>query len=275
MLPPGGRQPTSISMKLTPPKFRELKGTRKIVMLTAYDFPSAAILDGCGVDVILVGDSLGNVVQGRTTTLSVTLEQMIYHAEMVVRAVSDTLVVVDLPFPFCQLGPKAATKAAARILKETQADAVKIEGGADRASTIAAVVAAGIPVVGHCGLLPQAVRKLGRFVVQRQREQILADVAAVEAAGAFGVVLECITADIADEATRLANIPTIGIGAGSHCDGQVLVFHDLLGFSADRAKTPRHVKRYADLRQTIEGAAKQYADEVRNGIFPGKESSFR
>ena len=263
-------------MKLTPPKFRELKGTRKIVMLTAYDFPSAAILDACGVDAVLVGDSLGNVVQGRKTTLPVTLEQVIYHAEMVVRAVSEALVIVDIPFPFCQLGPKAATKAAARILKETQADAVKIEGGADRAGTIAAVTAAGIPVIGHCGLLPQDVRKLGEFAVQRDRERILADAAAVESAGAFGIVLECMTTDIAAEATRLAGIPTIGIGAGPHCDGQVLVFHDLLGFSPGKnAKVPRHTKRYADLRQTIEDAAKQYAKDVQNGVFPGKENSFR
>ncbi len=263
--------------KLTPPKFRELKhDARKIVMLTAYDFPSAAILDGCGVDAILVGDSLGNVVQGRKTTLPVTLEQVIYHAEMVVRAVSNALVVVDIPFPLCQLGPKAATKAAARILKETLADAVKIEGGADRAQTIAAVVAAGIPVIGHCGLLPQDVRKLGGFVVQRQREQLLADVVAVEAAGAFGVVLECMATDIAAEATRQVGIPTIGIGAGSHCDGQVLVFHDLLDFSpSEDAKVPRHVKRYANLRQIIGDAAKLYAEEVRNGVFPAEENSFR
>ena len=256
-------------MKLTPPKFLELKQSgRKIVMLTAYDFPSAEILDGCGVvDAVLVGDSLGNVVQGRQTTLPVTLDQMIYHAEMVARAVSNALVVVDLPFPFCQLGPEAATKAAARILKETLADAVKIEGGADRGATIAAVVAAGIPVIGHCGLLPQAVRKVGAFVVQRDRERVLADVAAVESAGAFGIVLECITADIAAEATQVAGIPTIGIGAGPYCDGQVLVFHDLLGFSAD-AKVPRHVKCYADLQQTIRNAVKQYAEDVRREEAP-------
>ena len=270
-------------------------------MLTAYDFPSAAILDACDdvldsfpvdsvlvgdalgnvsipvtcdVDAVLVGDSLGNVVQGRETTLPVTLDQIIYHAEMVARAVSNTLVIVDIPFPCCQLGPKAATKAAARILKETQADAVKIEGGADRAATVAAVVAAGIPVIGHCGLLPQDVRRLGGYVVQRDRERLLADVAAVEAAGAFGVVLECIAADIAAEATKKVGIPTIGIGAGPHCDGQVLVFHDLLGFSAG-AKVSRHVKRYADLRRIIGGAVKQYADEVRNGTFPGEENFFR
>ena len=260
--------------KLTPPKFRELKGTRKIVMLTAYDFPSAAIIDDCGVDAILVGDSLGNVVQGRNTTLHVTLDQVIYHAEMVVRAVSHALVVVDLPFPFCQLGPKAATRGAARIFKETLADAVKIEGGADRAATIAAVVAAGIPVIGHCGLLPQNVRRLGGFAVQREREKILSDIAAVEAAGAFGVVLECTTTGIAAEATQQAAVPIIGIGAGSHCDGQVLVFHDLLGFSAD-AKVSRHVKRYAELRQTIEVATKRYAEEVRRGTFPAEENSFR
>ena len=238
------------------------------MVLTAYDFPSAAILDACGVDAILVGDSLGNVVQGRQTTLPVTLDQIIYHAEMVARAASRALVIVDLPFPFCQLGPKTATKAAARILKETQADAVKIEGGANRAATIAAVVEAGIPVIGHCGLLPQDVHRLGGYVVQRDQDRLLADVAAVEVTGAFGVVLECVTADIAAKATRKTGIPTIGIGAGSHCDGQVLVFHDLLGFSAD-AKVPRHVKRYADLRQTIGDAVKQYVEEVQNGTFPG------
>ncbi len=261
--------------KLTPPQFRDLKNRRKIVMLTAYDYPGAALADQAGVDVILVGDSLGNVVQGKATTLPVTLKQIIYHAEMVTRAVSNAMVAVDLPFPFCQLGPKAALRAATKILKETLADAVKIEGGADRAPTIAAVVAAGIPVIGHCGLLPQNVRKMGGFTVQRNREQLLADVAAVEDAGAIGIVLECMPAPIAAEATRSISIPTIGIGAGPDCDGQVLVFHDMLGFTAsETTKIPKHVKKYADLRRIVGDAISAYADDVRNKTFPTDENSF-
>lgn len=263
-------------MKLTPPKIRAYKEDgRKIVMLTAYDYPSARILDEAGIDVLLTGDSLGNVVQGKATTLPVTLDEVVYHAEMVARAARRALVVVDIPFPFCQLGPEEAIRAGARILKETQADAVKLEGGEKRASTIAALVEAGIPVLGHCGLLPQEVRRSGGYHVQRRREQLLRDVKAVEDAGAFGLVLECVETDIAGEATRSIGIPTIGIGSGAACDGQVLVFHDLLGFTPpEQTRLPKHVRQYADLRSVVSEAVRRYADEVRNVVFPDEQTSF-
>lgn len=262
--------------KLTPPKIRALKRDgKKIVMLTAYDYPSARLADAAGVDILLVGDSLANVVQGKTTTLPVTLEEVIYHAEMVVRAAENALVVVDIPFPFCQLGPTEAVRAAARILKDTCAGAVKMEGGERRAPLVEALVEAGIPVMGHCGLLPQEVLRDGGYFIQRQREQLLKDVEAVQQAGAFSVVLECVTQDIAAEVSKTVEIPTIGIGSGPGCDGQVLVFHDLLGFKPpEQTKTPKHVRRYADLQTIIADAVRRYADEVRDGDFPGEENSF-
>ncbi|MCL2742544.1 MAG: 3-methyl-2-oxobutanoate hydroxymethyltransferase [Planctomycetaceae bacterium] len=259
-------------MKLTPPKIKNYKKEqRKIVMLTAYDYPTARILDAAGIDILLVGDSMGNVVQGKKTTLPVTVEQIIYHAEMVARAADSALVVADLPFPFCQLGAADAVQAAARIIKETLVDAVKIEGGEKRAKTIEALTDAGIPVMGHCGLLPQDIHQTGGFFIQRQREQLLKDVAAVQAAGAFAVVLECVGKTIAAEATAALDIPTIGIGSGADCDGQVLVIHDVLGFTPEEQAIPKHAKRYADLHSMIFEAAKQYADDVRGMHFPVKE----
>jgi len=253
--------------RVTIPVFRELKhSSRKISVLTAYDFPSAKLADEAGMDAVLVGDSLANVVQGRTTTLPVTLEQMIYHAQMVRRAVKRALIVVDMPFPTCQLGPKTAIESAARVLQETEVDAVKIEGGKNRAETIRAVVEAGIPVFGHCGLLPQNIKMTGGYKIQRDGKQLLEDVLAVEQAGAFAVVLELIPDDLAKELTAATSIPTIGIGAGKHCDGQVLVFHDVLGFS-DRP-APKHVKSYAKLYQIAVEALRQYRDDVETGKFP-------
>ncbi|MGL6195642.1 MAG: 3-methyl-2-oxobutanoate hydroxymethyltransferase [Thermoguttaceae bacterium] len=258
-------------MKITVPKFQMRKGEAKLCMLTAYDFTSARLADAAGIDAVLVGDSLGNVVQGKPTTLSVKLRDMIYHAEMVARAVSNALIVVDIPFPHCQLGPKEAVKAAAKIMKFTQADAVKIEGGTKRTEVIRAVVDAGIPVMGHCGLLPQDVKKIGKFSVQRNVESLFADVEAVEKAGVFSVVLECIPTDLAKQVTQKTSVPTIGIGAGPHCDGQVVVFHDMLGFNETN---PKHVKTYANLGKTITDAVKSYCSEVRSGIFPGEAQSF-
>ncbi|MDR3181748.1 MAG: 3-methyl-2-oxobutanoate hydroxymethyltransferase [Planctomycetaceae bacterium] len=254
--------------KLSPPKIISYKKDgRKIVMLTAYDYPGAKLLDEAGVDILLVGDSLGNVVQGKSTTLPVTLDEVIYHAEMVARAATQALVAVDLPFPYCQLGPQEALRAGARILKETLADAVKVEGGANRAATIAALTDAGIPVLGHCGLRPQEIRQTGGYHLQRERELLFQDITAVEQAGAFGIVLECLEPELAKEATQAVSIPTIGIGAGPHTDGQVLVFHDLLGYIPNRTKVPKHVKQYADLRSIITGAVQQYADDVRSGMY--------
>jgi 3-methyl-2-oxobutanoate hydroxymethyltransferase len=262
--------------QLTPPRIKTFKNAgRKITALTVYDYPSAKLLDSAGVDVLLVGDSLGNVVQGKPTSLSVTLDQMIYHAEMVARAAENALVIVDLPFPYCQLGATDAVRAGARILKETLAGAVKIEGGERRANTIAALVEAGIPVCGHCGLCPQDIRQTGGYFVQRDKEQLLRDIQAVEQAGAFAVVLECIEAELAKEATQAVSIPTIGIGSGSHCDGQILVFHDVLGYTPERQSALKHAKQYADLYTIISAAARQYVKEVRDGVFPGEEHSFQ
>ena len=261
---------------LTPPKIRAFKnGERKIVALTVYDYPSAKILDSAGIDIVLVGDSLGNVVQGKPTTLSVTLDQMIYHSEMVARAVQNAFTVVDLPFPYCQLGADEAVRAGARILKETLAGAVKLEGGESRAQTIATLVEAGIPVLGHCGLRPQEIRQTGGYFVQRQREQLFRDIQAVEQAGAFAVVLECLEAELAKEATQAVSIPTIGIGSGPHCDGQVLVFHDALGYTPERSSPLKHVKQYVDLHTVISDAVRKYMEEVQNGTFPADEHSFQ
>jgi 3-methyl-2-oxobutanoate hydroxymethyltransferase len=244
---------------------------RKISMLTAYDYPTARLIDSADIDAILVGDSLGMVVQGHANTLPVTLEQVIYHAEMVGRAVRHALVVVDMPFPTYHLGVREAIASAARILKETRCQAVKLESGADQAEVIAALVGAGIPVMAHCGLRPQSIHQLGGYGVQRDREQLLADAHAAAEAGAFAIVLECIVADVATEITRSLRIPTIGIGAGAGCDGQVLVIHDLLGLTVDHV--PRHVKVYADLAGQISQAVARYRDEVRDGTFPGAEQT--
>jgi 3-methyl-2-oxobutanoate hydroxymethyltransferase len=202
----------------------------------------------------------------------VTLEEMIYHAEMVGRAVRHALVVVDMPFPSFHLGTYKAIENAGRILKETRCQAVKLEGGVEQAEVIAALVSAGIPVMAHCGLRPQSIHQLGGYRVQRDERQLLADAQAAESSGAFAMVLECIPVDTAARITAAVKIPTIGIGAGAGCDGQILVINDLLGLNAGRV--PRHVKEYADLKRTIVQAVSQFRDEVREGTFPGKEHIF-
>lgn len=244
----------------------------KISMLTAYDFPMGRLLDEAGIDIILVGDSLGAVIQGRQTTLPVTLDQVIYHAEMVGRAVENALVVVDMPFPTFHLGKYRTIENAARILKETLCRAVKIEGGEKQAEVIESVVDAGIPVMGHIGLRPQSIHQLGGYSIQRDRDGLLADAKAVQRAGAFAVVLECISATLAKEVTESIEIPTIGIGAGPHCDGQVLVVHDLLGLTPGRV--PRHVQVYAELGKMIGKAVSQYSEDVRSGAFPSAKQAF-
>jgi 3-methyl-2-oxobutanoate hydroxymethyltransferase len=258
---------------LTVPEFSALKGQRKICMLTAYDYPMAELLDECELDGMLVGDSLSMVVQGHENTLPVTLEEMIYHAEIVGRAVRRALVVVDLPFPSYHLGVYKAVENAGQVLKRTRCQAVKLEGGADQAEVIKGLVAAGIPVMAHVGLRPQSVHQLGGYKVQRDAPRLLADAQAAAAAGAFAVLLECIPAALAAEITRALDVPTIGIGAGAECDGQILVLHDLLGLTSGRV--PKHVKPYAQLRDLVKTAVTTYREDVRSGGFPGPDQTFQ
>lgn len=260
--------------RITVPGFMAMKAAgQKISMLTAYDFSMARLLDEAGIDALLVGDSLAMVVQGHETTLPVTLDEMIYHAKLVGRAVRHALTIVDLPFPTYHVGRRRAIEAAGRVLKETRCQAVKLEGSADQAEVIQALVGAGIPVMAHCGLRPQNVHVLGGYRVQRQREQLLTDARAAEQAGAFGVVLECVPAEVAEAITSELKIPTIGIGAGNRCDGQVLVVNDLLGMTT--TYMPRFVKCYADLKTTISAAVGRYREEVQNRQFPGPEQTFK
>jgi 3-methyl-2-oxobutanoate hydroxymethyltransferase len=254
--------------RMTVPRFIDMKRRgEKICMLTAYDYPVAKMLDQAGVDAILVGDSMSMVVQGHENTLPVKLEEMIYHAELVGRAVEHALVVVDMPFPSYLLGVYKAIENAGRILKETRCQAVKLEGGADQADVIAGLVAAGIPVMAHVGLRPQNIHQLGGYKINRDETGLVADARAAQQAGAFAIVLECIPADIAQKISADLAIPTIGIGAGPDCDGQVLVVHDLLGLTS--GYVPKHVKQYAQLGDVIDRAVKAYCEDVRGHNFPG------
>jgi len=257
---------------VTVPRFVEAKKQgRKLSVLTAYDFLWVGLIDAAGVDAILVGDSLGMVVQGKATTLPVTLDEIIYHAEMVVRAVRRALVVVDMPFLTFQIGPAQAVENAGAILKRTGAQAVKLEGGVHQAATIAALSAADIPVMAHVGLKPQWVLKRGGYKVQRDAERLLADARAAEEAGAFALVLECIPRAIARSITGELSIPTIGIGAGPDCDGQVLVTQDMLGLTGNFR--PKFVKQFADLSAQATSAVRQYIAEVQAGAFPDEGHS--
>ena len=259
--------------QMTVPKFVALKSEgRKISMLTAYDFSMAELLDTAGIEGILVGDSMSMVLQGHPNTLAVTLDEIIYHAEMVGRAVRNALVVVDMPFPSYQVGIHKAIENAGRILKETRCQAVKLEGGAEQARVIAGIVSAGIPVMAHVGLRPQSIHLLGGYKVQRDADRLLNDAQSAERAGAFALVLECIPKKIAAKITQSIDIPTIGIGAGGGCDGQVLVLNDLLGLTG--GKVPRFVKTYADLRCDITNAVTRYRDDVRSGEFPEQSHTF-
>lgn len=241
-------------------------------MVTAYDFAFAQLIDSAGVEGILVGDSMSMVVQGHDSTLPVTLDEMIYHAEMVGRAVEHALVVVDMPFPSFHLGTHKAIENAGRILKESRCQAVKLESGVEQADTIAALVSAGIPVMAHCGLRPQSVHQLGGYRVQRDSDALMADARAAEDAGAFAIVLECIPREIAKDISERISIPTIGIGAGADCDGQVLVLHDLLGITS--GYVPKFVKAYADLKSEVTRAVTEYRDDVRSGAFPSRQHGF-
>ncbi len=249
---------------------------QKIAMLTAYDFSTAQLLDEAEIDVILVGDSLGNVVLGYDTTLPVTIEDMLHHTKAVTRGNRKSLIIGDMPFLTYHTSAADALRNAGRFLQEAGAQGVKLEGGKERLEVIKTIVDAGIPVMGHLGLTPQSVHQLGGFKVQGKSDQaarkLLDDALALEQAGVFALVLECIPGDLASKVTESLGIPTIGIGAGVGCDGQVLVIHDLLGLNGN--KVPKFVKQYANLRQEMLAAVLAYKDEVSGGNFPGPEHTF-
>lgn len=248
----------------------------KITMITAYDATMARLVDLAEIDIVLVGDSLGMVVQGHEDTLSVTLEDMIYHSRCVSRGLKQAHLTVDMPFMSYQVSVEEALRNAGRIIKEGAAQSVKLEGGARTAPAIDKIVQAGIPVMGHIGLTPQSVNTLGGWRVQgrseAQADQLMQDALAVQDAGAFSLVLEMVPAELAAEVTAALSIPTIGIGAGIDCDGQVLVCNDLLGFNLDFS--PKFLKRYASLQDPMVDAIKTFVNEVRQGQFPGEEHSF-
>ncbi len=263
--------------KVTVPEIRKMKQKgEKITALTAYDYSFARILDEAGVDILLVGDSLGSVIQGLESTLPVTLDEMIYHTKTVVRGRKRALVVADMPFLSFQVSIEEAKRNAGRFLQEAGAEAVKVEGGARILETIKAIVQMEVPVMGHVGLTPQSIHRFGGYRVQgkekEQREVIMQDAIAVQEGGAFSIVLEGIPMDLAKEITRRLSIPTIGIGAGIDCDGQVLVVHDMLGLF--EMYTPKFVKRYADLKGIMADAVKNFIAEVKEEKFPDEEHSF-
>jgi 3-methyl-2-oxobutanoate hydroxymethyltransferase len=267
--------------KVTVPDLIKRKGVGEpIVAITAYDFPFTRIVDSAGIDLILVGDSLGMVVQGLDTTLPVSMDEMVYHCRMVTRARPRALVVGDLPFLSYQINPSEAVANAGRLIKEGGVEAVKLEGGLAVAEALRAIASVDIPVMGHIGLTPQSVHRMGGHKVQGrargekpgQRDRVIADALAVEDAGAFAIVLEGIPRDLAAEITARLTIPTIGIGAGPDCDGQILVLHDVLGLS-DRV-SPRFAKRYAEVWHVASEAVRAYVEDVRSGVFPTDQHSF-
>jgi 3-methyl-2-oxobutanoate hydroxymethyltransferase len=261
------------SRPMTVPDFAAAKARGvRLTLLTAYDYTLARLLDEAGVDGILVGDSLANVMQGEDNTLGVTLDEMIYHTRLVARAVRHSLLIADLPFMTYQVSPQQALESAGRLVKEGRAHAIKLEGGRRSAAAVAAITAADIPVMGHIGLTPQSVHRFGGFRVQRDESRLLDDAQAVEEAGAFALIAECIPAELAGKMRETLKIPIIGIGAGAECDGQVLVTHDLLGLTSDFR--PRFVKHYAALGQEVLRAVAEYCREVRDGQFPGPEHAF-
>ena len=262
--------------RVTVASLRERKPVgEKIAMLTAYDYPSARILDESGVDIILVGDSCGNVMMGRPNTLSVTMDEMLHHTRIVSRAVEHALVIADMPFMSYQVSPEEAVRNAGRFVAEAGAHGVKLEGSADKfGPAIAGILRAGIPVMGHIGLLPQSVHQIGGYKVQGRspecRVRLKDEAQGLEQAGCFAMVIECVPADLAAEITALVSIPTLGIGAGAQCDGQVLVLHDILGWG-----TTRFTKTFADVRSLMQKACGDYVAEVRAGTFPGVDNQYK
>ena len=263
--------------RITTASLLEMKANNeKIAMLTAYDYTLANLVDQAGIDVILVGDSASNVMAGHETTLPITLDQMIYHASSVVRAVKRALIVVDLPFGTYQSDSKEALRSAIRIMKESGAHAVKVEGGEQIKPSIERIVEAGIPVMGHLGLTPQSIYKFGTYTVRAREEQeadqLLEDAELLEQLGCFGIVLEKIPAELAQKVSERVRIPVIGIGAGPGVDGQVLVLHDMLGMSKEFS--PRFLRRYLDLDSLIRGAIGQYTQDVKSQNFPNDEEKY-
>jgi 3-methyl-2-oxobutanoate hydroxymethyltransferase len=263
--------------KVTTHVLQEMKNSgEKISMLTGYDFSMARIIDTAGIDVILVGDSASNVMAGHETTLPITLDQMIYHASSVVRAVNRALVVVDMPFGSYQGNSKEALSSAIRIMKESGGHAVKMEGGQEILESITRILTAGIPVMGHLGLTPQSIYKFGTYVVRAQEkdeaERLIEDAKALEAAGCFAIVLEKIPADLAAKVAKVVTIPIIGIGAGNGVDGQVLVVHDMLGINNEF--NPRFLRKYHNLYQEMLGSFHRYIEDVKSGDFPNEEESY-
>ncbi|MBS4028908.1 MAG: 3-methyl-2-oxobutanoate hydroxymethyltransferase [Ignavibacteriales bacterium] len=252
------------------------KSGEKITVLTAYDYLFGKLLDEAGIDIILVGDSLGNVVQGKSTTLSVTLDEIIYHTKLVRRAVKRALVVADMPFLSYQISEEDAIRNCGRVMKETGAEAIKLEGGEAVAETIHRLTSVGIPVMGHLGLTPQSVHQFGGYQLRgkekREAQQMKRDAKLLEQSGCFAIVLEKIPSSLASAITKSVSIPTIGIGAGKQCDGQVLVTHDMLGLFEEF--TPKFVRKYLNLSQDIRSAFQHYRDDVQKGKFPNEKESF-
>jgi 3-methyl-2-oxobutanoate hydroxymethyltransferase len=263
--------------RITTNTIQEMKQKgEKIAMLTSYDYSMATIVDEGGIDVILVGDSASNVMAGHETTLPITLDQMIYHAASVVRAVKRALVVVDLPFGSYQGNSKEALNSAIRIMKESGAHAVKLEGGLEIRESVERIITAGIPVMGHLGLTPQSIYKFGTYTVRAKElaeaEKLMQDILVLQEAGCFSVVLEKIPAKLAKEATDSVTIPTIGIGAGQHCDGQVLVINDMIGLT--KGFKPRFLRQYLNLFEEINGAVQSYVKDVKAGDFPNQKEQY-
>ena len=263
--------------RITTNTLSEMKGSgEKIAMLTAYDYTLAGIIDKAGIDVILVGDSASNVMAGHETTLPITLDQIIYHASSVVRAVKRALVVVDLPFGTYQSDSKEALRSAIKIMKESGAHAVKLEGGSQVVESIERILQAGIPVMGHLGLTPQSIYKFGTYNVrakeQKEADQLMKDAKILEKIGCFGIVLEKIPATLASKISKSIKIPVIGIGAGKNVDGQVLVLHDFLGMT--QKFNPRFLRRYLNLNEKIQNAVKEYTNDVKNSSFPNDKEQY-
>ncbi len=267
----------STARAVTTLRLKEMKDRgEKISMLTSYDYSMAKIVDAAGIDVILVGDSAANVMAGYETTLPITLDMMIYHASSVTRAVNRSLVVVDMPFGTYQGDSKAALDSAVRIMKETEADAVKLEGGEEVIDSIRRILSAGVPVMGHLGLTPQSIHKFGTYTVRAKEEaeaqKLIHDAHLLEEAGCFSLVLEKIPAALAARVSSELSIPTIGIGAGPGTDGQVLVLHDMLGIN--KGFSPRFLRRYADLYTTMTDAVSKYIEDVKSGDFPNENEQY-